>query len=383
MSKTSKSSLNFNSSGFLTIGAEVELQIIDKKSLNLSSKANTILEDENIKSNHNIKAELFANTVEINSKKCNNVAEIEQDLEGSFNIIAKIGENLGIDFAATASHPLCKYISDPYTSNDRYKKLVKNRRWITRLLNTYGLHIHLGMKDGQDCIKFINFLSYFLPHFLAISSSSPFWEGYNTGLSSSRPINYEAMPTIGCPHLVESWKDFETFYNNLEACGSASCTKDLWWDIRPAPRFGTLEIRVCDSTATLQETSSVIAYIHLLSYWFNDNKDNKEIPTIDDLRWLMRENKWRIMRDALDADFVINGNFETIPIKESILQWLDKVSPYIIQLKYEKYVKDLKEIISCGNSSQRQQNIYQKTKSVKEVIKLNINEFVNRKPLWQ
>jgi carboxylate-amine ligase len=181
---------------------------------------------------------------------------------------------------------------------------------------------------------------------------------------------------------VRNWHDFERLYESLKLCGSIHSLKDLWWDLRPSPGYGTLEIRVCDGTATLYETLAITAFIHTLAHWFADNGSWLESVAYPPL-WLSRENKWRVIRYGLDANLVMNVEGKTKPIGEDIREWIDKVEPYVTMLGYQTYIAQLRTILDKGTSSDRQRKIYQKTGSLEEVVKFNTAEFTNQSPLWE
>jgi carboxylate-amine ligase len=248
-------------------------------------------------------------------------------------------------------------------------------------MTVYGLHIHLGMNDGNECIRFNNFFLPFLPHFLALSSSSPFWQGEDTGLASCRPTTYESMPTSGQPYEVNGWNDFQNLYHILKKCGAINSLKDLWWDMRPSPGYGTLEIRVCDGLPTLAGAAAIVAYIHLLANWFKDNGNwlNQVQPSPT---FLLRENKWRVVRYGLDAELVLNTDGKIAPIREEIEKWLDITKDYVSKLGYESHIETLREIMRRGTSSERQRKIFADTGSIQEVARHNVREFLSQSPIW-
>ena len=375
-----KKDTNFRSNGLLTLGAEVELQIIDKDTLELSSCAEDILKKTSLIT-PKIVPELYQSMIEINTDKCNNVSEIEKDLEESFNIITKAADELNVALSTSGCHPFSRYSNCVPTASKRYEELIDRNQWLARRMTVYGLHVHIGMKSGDDAIRFNNFFLSFIPHLLALSSSSPFWQGYDTGLSSCRPITYESLPTAGYPYRVENWYEFEHLHETLIKCGAVKSLKDLWWDIRPSPVHGTLEIRICDGLTNLQETTAVVAFIHLLAHWFNDNAKWLEIVPLQP-SWFARENKWRSIRHGLEAELVVNLSGETKSIKQDILEWLEKLVPYEKKLAYKKYVDAIKNIIENGNSTMRQRQIYEKSNSLHDVVKFNIKEFLNKKPIF-
>lgn len=377
----SQKETEFCSNGILTLGVEIELQLIDKTSLNLIPKAEEILKIAEQKTKK-IKPEFYLSTLEINSDKCPEVHQIEKDLTESYDFITEIADLVDVNLATTGCHPFSRYTDCVITPSKRYSELIDRNQWLTRRMTVYGLHVHLGMKSGDDAIRFNNFFLNFIPHLLALSASSPFWQGDDTGLASCRPTTYESLPTAGSPYRVKNWQEFEQLFNTLKKCQAINSLKDLWWDIRPSPTYGTVEIRVCDGLATLGETLAIVAFIHLLANWFNDNVNwLKQMPTSP--MWFSRENKWRAIRHGLDANLVINLDGETQPIRTDIEHWLTMLTDYEKKLGYGKYIADLREIMAKGNSSSRQLKIFAKNGSLQEVVKFNIQEFLARKPLWE
>lgn len=372
--------MSFQSAGELTLGVEIELQLINQENYNLISAAEAILNAAT--DLPKIKPEFFLSTLEINSDKCNTVQEAEKDLSTTLDELQLITQNLGILLATTGTHPFSKYEDWLISSSARYQDLIDRNQWVTRRMSVYGLHLHLGMTSGEECIRFNNFFMHFLPHFLALSASSPFWQGIDTGLSSCRPTTYEALPTAGHPYYVKNWQEFEHLCKTLKLCDSIKSLHDLWWDLRPSPGLGTLEIRVCDGAATLTEALAITAFIHTLAHWFRDNGSWLESVAYPP-HWLSRENKWRAIRYGLDAELVMNTEGKLKPVREDIDEWLAKLAPYIKRLNYQDYFEALKTILNKGTSSERQQKILRNTGCFKEVVKHNIQEFLLQTPLYQ
>lgn len=372
--------IQFQPSEELTLGVEVEIQLMDKETLNLTSRAEEMLEA--LASNPKVKPEFYLSTIEANTGICRTVAEVEKDLSATIAEISRVAHEKNILLASTGCHPFARYSDCIIPDTERYRELIDRNQWLTRRMTVYGLHIHLGMKSGDDCIRFHNFFMHLLPHLLALSGSSPFWQGEDTGLASCRPSTYEALPTAGQPYSgVHLWADFEKLYHTLKACGSIRSLKDLWWDLRPSPGFGTLEIRVCDGLPSLAGTVGLVAFVHALAHWFRDHGDwMAHVPRPES--WIARENKWRVMRHGLAADLVMNNEGVTKPIRQDIEEWLSKLAPYISNLGYERYMETLNAILEQGTSSERQRDVYRSTGSLVAVAQHNADEFSAGKPLW-
>ncbi|WED42981.1 carboxylate-amine ligase [Legionella cardiaca] len=372
--------IHFRSNGILTLGVEIELQLIDSLNYNLCARAEEIL--HNTTHLQRVKPEFYLSTLEINTDKCKDAQEVEDDLYQTISALQIATKKLDILLATTGSHPFSKYADWEISPTKRYQELIDRNQWLTRRMSVFGLHIHLGMSSGDECIRFNNFFMYFLPHLLALSASSPFWQGIDTGLSSCRPTTYESLPTAGHPYCVRKWQDFEHLYKTLKLCGSIKSIKDLWWDLRPSPAYGTLEIRVCDGAATLSETVALTAFIHTLAHWFSDNGSWLESVSCPPT-WLSRENKWRAIRYGLDAELVMNTDGKTKPMREDIQEWIEKVRPYIEKLNYQTYFATLTTLMKAGTSSERQRKVFEQSHNLTDVVKHNISEFLLQVPLYR
>lgn len=372
--------IEFQPSEELTLGVEIEIQLMDRQTLNLAPRAEEMLHA--LRDNPKVKPEFFLSTIEVNTGICRNVQEVHKDFKPTVEQVQQVAQERGLLLAATGCHPFARWADCIIAPTERYKQLIDRNQWLTRRMTVYGLHVHLGMKSGDECIRYNNFFMHWLPHLLAISASSPYWQGEDTGLSSCRPTTYEALPTAGQPYSgVHSWKEFEELYRTLKACGSIETLKDLWWDLRPSPGFGTLEIRVCDGMPTLEGVLAITAFIHALAYWFRDQGDwMSSVPRPPS--WIARENKWRAIRYGLQADLVMNTSGETKTVRQDIEEWLVRLEPYIVQLNYGSYIETLKSILNEGTSTERQRAVYARTHSLQDVARHNATEFVEGRPIW-
>ncbi len=369
-----------NNERSLTLGVEMELQLIDADTLRLTPKAAEFLTA--IKSDKLTK-EMFKSTLEIITGVCNNVHEVIDDFNDTLVEVKKFAEINNIRFAGTGTNPVANYNNRLISSGDRYNELVDKNQWLIKRMAVYGLHVHIGMKSGEDCMRFNQFFLRFVPHLIAFSASSPFWRNVDTGLAASRPTMYEAHPTSGIPYLSKNWDDFERVYNSMKATGSINSIKDIWWDIRPSPAYGTIELRMCDGPATMMELESLVAFIHLLAHWFEENGESyfKEFAPIPD-RWIIRENKWRAIRYGLDAEIIDPDSLEVKPIVETLLLWIEKLSPQIKKLRYEKQIENFMAVLKYGNSSARQRKVASNSNSLLELVEHNISEWELGKPIW-
>lgn len=363
----------------LTLGAELEFQILDNSSLQLTPRAAEIIKVANTKK---IIREFFQSTVEVVTGVCENASSMDRDFTDSIRKIREVAHLLEIQLASTGTHPMADYRERIVTDSARYKELVARNQWLVLRRAVYGMHIHLGMKTGDECITYNNFFLHFVPHLIALSASSPFWQKYNTGLSACRLTMYEAMPTAGIPYLVKSWSEFQKLIKFLRRSDSIRSMKDLWWDLRPSPALGTLELRMFDAPASYHEAMGIIALVHALALWFRDHREEwiKTTPSLK--HWIYRENKWRAIRYGLEASIIISRTGQTELLKEDLERWIIKLQPYIQSMKYEKYVDIIPKIIGKGNSSERQRKVFEQSGDLMTVIRHNIMEFEQGNPIW-
>lgn len=329
-----------------------------------------------------ITKEMFRSTLEIVSGISENVQQIAEDLTASLQKVQRYAKEKNVFLASTGTHPTADYNNRILSPSDRYKELLDNNQWVIKRMAVYGLHVHVGMLNAEECIQFNNFIIRYVPHLIALSASSPFWKGIDTGLFACRPTTYEAHPTAGMPILVNNWHEFSQLYDQLLATHSIQSMKDIWWDIRPSPGYGTLEIRICDAPATMKELEAITAFIHLLAYRFKKESIGVRLQSALPVLWILRENKWRSIRFGLSAKIIKEKNLQLVSLKDDIIHFLTEMKDVIEELGYHAYVACILEILEKGNSAQRQRGIMEKSDKISDVIKHNIKEFEKSSPVW-
>jgi carboxylate-amine ligase len=362
-----------------TLGVEMELQVLDASTLLLTPRSTEIV---NRLQNNKIKHEFFQSSLEIVTGVCQDAHEVGHDFTETLQLVKPVAEGIGLKLASTGTHPEADYRDRLVTPSKRYYELMDRNQWIIRRMAVYGMHIHIGMRSGDECIKFHNFFLHFVPHLLALSASSPFWQRIHTGLASSRPTMYEAMPTSGMPHIVKSWLGFQKMYNGMVRSKSIKSVHDLWLDLRPSPELGTLEIRVCDQPATHAEALAIVAFVHVLACWYDVNRDRWEATHKKLHRWIFRENKWRAIRYGLGAEIIRTDTKKNISVCDDISQWIEELGPLVKQFGYERHFYVLESILKLGNSADRQLAVFQRSHELHEVIKHNVHEFESGMPAW-
>ena len=370
--------LVFQKSQPLTLGVECELGIVSIDTYDpahIGSDIIQLLDDPFIHYEH------AQHMIEITTDVCSSVQRVEKDLAARINKILPHLPQKQVALLGIGNLPLLTPEQVKILKNDRVKELHEKRQSLHERFSTLGMHIHIGMTDTSSCIRFHNFYMHLLPHLLALSASAPFELGKDTGFATIRPSITESAPIAGLPYKFKNWQDYKDLCRAMVVSGSISNLKDLWWDLRPCPHYGTLEIRICDQPPTMAEICAITAFVHCLGHWFNEHQGwLDEIPRPNS--WIMRENKWRSMRYGLDAEIVINNDGETKPIKEDIFQWIERLQPFYKKFGYRQYQATLVAMLEKGNSSSRQRRVFQATGSLKEVYAHCIEEQCHGSPLW-
>lgn len=364
--------LKFGLSEELTLGGEIELQLLDKDTYDLKPICNQILEDIKDKATRT-KGEIFQSMIEIESEVRRSALEIEKDWSEDLGQIIAAAKKHNALVAASGAHPFALISERILSPGLRYSKLMERNQWIARRIAIFGLHVHIGMRSPEEAIRFYRFYMSLSPLFLALSSSSPFWEDEHTGLASVRSTFFESIPSGGHPPCLNSWQEFEGLYHKLVSTGSIASHKDLWWDLRPSLDYGTLELRICDVLPSLSENAALVAFVHVLGLMmrvYEEPSNEIRYTNWPDLsEWSYRENKWRATRYGLDFDFILKENGQSVPAKEYLLNLLKESELLFEDLGYEKYYKILNDLIEKGNSSKKQVDVFNQTQSTLEVVK--------------
>ncbi|HEX9658884.1 MAG TPA: glutamate--cysteine ligase [Rhodothermales bacterium] len=355
----------FHGSPRPTLGVEIELQIIDPETRNLTSRSIQIL--ERIPDEMPIKQELTQSTIEVVTGICNSVAEARADLTRSLEILYEIGDELGHTYAAAGTHPFAQWREQSIYPNERYLNLVKRIQWPARRLMIYGLHVHVGVKSGEKAIAICNALTKYLPHLLALSASSPFIDFEDTGLASARTKIFEGMPTAGLPFRLANYGEFQSFMNSLINAGAIESIREIWWDIRPHPQFGTIEVRICDCPSTLTDTAAITALTQCLVDWLDSCYDTGLMPEL--LRpWIVRENKWRAARYGLEANVIIDNAGTQRGLADDIEGLVGRLEGHSIELECEDELKDILKLLRDGASYQKQRRIFAESSSFPDMV---------------
>lgn len=373
------SPLPFTPSPRLSLGVELELQILDAQSLDLSPGAPDIFAALGGEGSR-IKPEIFRSMIEINTGICADAREARRDLESALGRLIDVCGPLGLALCGGGSHPFARYGERVIYPMKRYEALLERHQWLARRVIIFGLHVHVGMRDGDHAAATINGLLPYLPHLLALSASSPFWQGEDTGLASSRITVFEAIPTAGHPCTFLDWRGFESLYDSLLNARAVRSVKDLWWDVRPHPDFGTIEVRVCDVPPTLSEAIGIVALTHSLCRWLDEERPRRR-PIEPPPEWLIRENKWRASRWGVGADIVLDARGHVAPLRAEIEGVLARLRPVAEDLGCAVDFDTLTARLEGGVSYERQRRIFERTRSTRAIAEALLEEFRTDRPI--
>jgi carboxylate-amine ligase len=354
-----------------SLGIEVELELVDVRTGHLASHASQILAElgaghpdgEHPRAKH----ELFECCIEVITDVCSTVGEAKADLTATIAEVREAAGRHGCTLICSGSHPYSLWGEQRISPSERYGELVDAMQWMARRLQIFGIHIHLGVRSGQKAIALGNAMATYIPHLLALSSSSPYWEGRDTGLASTRSKVFEGLPTAGLPVELADWDEFEQYMTTLVTAGAITSVREVWWDIRPHPDFGTIELRMCDGMPTLYEVAAVAALAQSLIAHLDERHDAGELPARP-REWILRENKWRAGRFGLDADLIVHDDGATQPAREAIAALVEQVRPHAEVLRCTGELAGIDRMLEVGSSASRQRRASDGGKNLRAVV---------------
>lgn len=323
-----------------------------------------------------IKAELTQAMVEINTPICQSIAELGENLEEQFSKLRALARDRNLELAVSGTHPFAHWRERKIFPAERYAQIIEKFQWVGRRLNTFGLHVHVGVSDGERAIAISNALINYIPHLLALSTSSPFWNGSDTGMESCRVAVFASFPTGGLPYFFVDWKEFQRYFDALQSTGAIQSIRDIYWDIRPHFDYGTIEVRVCDGVPSLKETLGIAALIQCLIVMIDSQyqKGQRERRIHMQHYWLAPENKWQAARYGLDGQIIVGEGIERKLLRAHLAELLKTLEPVAQSLKCEKELKYVEEILQTGSSAARQRMVFAKTNSLKAVAASLVKE---------
>lgn len=333
------------------------------------------LGDQDRLERHTITEELLTNTIEVTSGVGDTVAAAVDDIADAIGAVRAITDPLGVELLSAGSHPFAQWFDQAVTDKTRYHTLIERTQWWGRNMMIWGIHVHVGVEDVNKVFPILNALAGYLPHLQALSASSPFWAGERTGYASNRSLVFQQLPTAGLPWPLADWSQFEGYLDDMVRTGVMADATEVRWDIRPAPRWGTIEVRACDGMSTLPELAAVASLVQVLVEHFSRQLDEGQQPP--HLQpWYVRENKWRTARYGLEARVIVDRDGTQRLVSEHLRELIETLTPIADDLHCAREFAGLTDILDGGASSARQIAVADASDGdLREVVQHLIREF--------
>jgi carboxylate-amine ligase len=348
-----------------TVGVEEELMILDAESLDLASGIDVILGEE--QASDHIKPELLESVLEIATSPCASIAEAGDELRRLRAEVSVRARRAGLEIGASGTHPFARWEDQRVVSDDRYRGLIRSLGFVARQEVVFGMHVHIGMADPEETIAVANNLRVHVPLLIALGANSPLWRGEPTGLASSRVPIFRAFPRVGLPPRFGGWEDFVRRVEVLSEAGVIADYTYLWYDVRPHPRLGTIEIRAMDSQTRLEHTLALAALVQtLVKLLCEDFQAGGEI--LDPPWELLDENRWLAARHGLEADLLDPLTGRRRAARELTEELLVKLAPHARELGCVEELEGVRDLLRAGNGALRQQMVFEANHDLHELM---------------
>jgi carboxylate-amine ligase len=361
----------FGDSDPFTLGVEEEYMLLDPQSFDLVHHVDTMLTAvQNGEFIERIGPELMQSVLEISTPVCHTAGDVDRELRRLRTYVTELARSEDLRVGSAGTHPFSLFERQRITARDRYRNLVDQLQYVARRELIFGLHVHVAVDDCEKAIQVMSALLVHLPDLLALSANSPFWRGESTGLSSSRQMVFAAFPRSGPPPRFQDYSDYAEVVGQLEKTGCIADYTHIWWDIRPHPRFGTIEVRVMDAVSRVEDTVALAAYIQSLVKLYSDRYTiGQELPSYH--RILTTENKWLAARYGLEAPLMdlSTGRRNRVPVAQLIRRTLRELEPHARELGSDRELEGIREILAKGNGADRQRRIFNANRDIVEVTR--------------
>ncbi|MDF0601458.1 carboxylate-amine ligase [Psychromarinibacter sp. C21-152] len=339
-----------------TIGIEEEYLLVDRETLALSDAPQALMDQCTEALGEQVSPEFLRCQVEIGTGVCRTIDEARTDLKRLRETVAELAGRHGLAPLAVSCHPTARWRDQHHTDKERYNVLEHDLAGVARRLLISGMHVHVGIEDEDLRIDLMSQASYFLPHMLALSCSSPFWQGQDTGLSSYRLTIFDNLPRTGLPPVFHAWAEYQRSLDAIVRTGAIEDGSKVWWDLRPSARFPTVEVRICDNSPRLEHALTVAALFQAtMRMLWRLRMRNQRWRVYD--RFLVGENRWRAQRYGMAEGLIDFGRGEVLPYAQLIEEWIELVAEDAEALGCMAEVAAARDIVESGNGADRQRAI--------------------------
>lgn len=359
---------NFGASAPYTVGVEEEYQLVDPSTLGLTPKIEAVLAARDAAGlpEGAMTSELSASCLEVRSPVCATVAELANELFALREEVRGLVEGCGARLASAGTHPFSDSVLQPITAKDRYRQVEERLGWTARMQAIYGVHVHVSVPDAEHAIRALSSLSRYVPLFLALAANSPFWNGADTRLASARAKVFTLVPRSGLPPAFRGWEDFEGYVDTLVGAGIIPDYSWCWWDARPHPRLGTVELRAPDSQTDVARTASLAALAQCIVATASERRPED--------RLLTEENKWSATRFGLDARLHDFSAGRSIPAREVARDLVAELAPVSQDLGCEAELEGILHIVEDGSGTEVQRRAFAERGSLEDVVRYLVSK---------
>lgn len=343
--------------GEFTLGIEEEYQIVDPSTRALKSAISQMMEAQTPLDAVELQGELHQSVVEVATGICDNVDDVRAAVTENRRAAEKIAERVGACIVAASTHPIARWQEQTISTDERYKTIVHDLQDVARANLIYGLHVHVGLPDREEAIAVFNQARYFLPHLLALSTSSPFFNGRKSGLKSTRTNIFKRLPRTGIPDTFPSYGELERFVQTLVKTGCIDDARRIWWDLRPHPKFSTLEFRICDLPTRVEDVVAIAGLVQAVVAKLTKLKRNNLSFALHPVAFI-QENKWRAARYGVQSDLIDFGRQAPVGFGALVEELLEFVDDVLDELGARQIEATVRRIASEGTSADRQLEVY-------------------------
>jgi len=347
--------INYGRRPPFSLGVEEEFQLVDAESYELVSRSGEVIEAAG--RNPAIKSELLQSVVEVATEVSTSVSAAMEHVRGLRARLRDAASERGALIAGAGTHPFSRYEHQEVTDEPRYRELVDALRWVAERELIFGLHVHVGLDSPAKAISVANALRTALPELLALSANSPFWQGRDTGLASTRSKVFDTMPRSGLPPVFSSFEEFEQVIDRGVRTNSFPDYTYIWWDLRPHPQLGTIEVRICDAQTRIHSTEAIVTLVQSLVATLSDEYERDGVLPSQPA-FLIAENKWRAVRYGLDTELVWLERDEERPAREALLALVERAHPAARRLGCADSLEAVEQICDRGTGAEEQREVF-------------------------
>lgn len=370
--------MSFVPSQPLSMGVELEMQLLDCNDYDLTPCAPDMLRRiERLPHAGDIKPEMTSSMIEINSSVHHHHDDLVRELRSIRNTVSHAAKFLDIAVSGGGTHPFQHWSERKIFDAPRFRYLSELYGYLAKQFTVFGQHVHIGCKGPDEALYLMHMLSRYIPHFIALSASSPFVQGHDTGFSSARLNSVFSFPLSGRAPFILTWEEFEKFFSKMTDTGVVESMKDFYWDIRPKPEFGTIEVRVCDTPLTVELAAAIACYIQAMSSYIMTAQP--DTPEENDYL-VYTFNRFQACRFGLDGLFIHPRTHEQRTLREDIADMLVRITDHAAGLKAEQAVENIRRILSEGNGASWLRQAYARGHNLSDVMRQQANLWMGNQP---